>query len=928
MKNITLSARKAFAIMLSMTLIIVMIPLTAFASEADTSASWADAADTTWFDANNKKSEYEISTAEELAGFAKIMGTGESFRGITITLTKDIDLLGKKWKTAGVGTTSQSFCGVFDGNNHTIKNMTIKDDYVGSGFIRALQGATVKNLVFTNAAINGNGSVGIVAGISEKDSEISNVCIETGSISCSGYSTRAGKNIGGLTGNNIDSSIRKCTVKNLDIQGATDLGLLAGWSGIDRSSIEDCEAEGTVTGQNYVGGAAGSSYNTSFKNVYVDVSVLINSQLIDKEAMAGGLLGLSERDQVKHCHSKGSITHKGIYGGAVGGLIGSNQGGDVANCSSSVTVDKNAEAGYAGGLIGSYEVKANETAGSIKECYSTGKVKASDGSTVGGLIGLVDGNRDTDTGSVSITDCYSTSDVTTGGGYNASNLAAVAGGLIGKPMRGVTVKNCYALGSVTVGSETDSSGKNGIYGGRLMGKVSDKPVAITNCYYNMNSKLNVIGSQDAAFDDTGEGKKLYSMQTTTFVTTLNAGSTEGVWAASGSASPILSRNGRANYIEVETAKAKIPTNLTVYSEESVAALDAAVRNVIWTKNITEQAIVDGYAQAIKQAAASLSFVKPAEVANSAVDKTTTADLDTSVADGKSVAIVDQKTADKIVDKAISNQSKEIIIVGSSAKGDASSAVVRIPAETIKAIVADTDADIRIKTDIGEVTLDQKAAEAVVQTAVSGTVSLIIEKAKETKSLIQVELKVVIEKVCIVDFRDGKVRVTLALPAELKDKKVTCVYIDEKGRYKKVKGEKNADGTYTFVTGHFSTYAIMTEDAADKVMAKQKADRIKAGVKATTIKATSTAGKGYIRLRWTKSKGYKVDYYQVFRSKKKNSGYGTKAFYTTVTGTQNNYKNTKQVKKGTRYYYKVRGVRTVDGIKVYTRWSNKAYRIAR
>ena len=88
-------------------------------------------------------------------------------------------------------------------------------------------------------------------------------------------------------------------------------------------------------------------------------------------------------------------------------------------------------------------------------------------------------------------------------------------------------------------------------------------------------------------------------------------------------------------------------------------------------------------------------------------------------------------------------------------------------------------------------------------------------------------------------------------------------------------------------------------------------KIRLGVKNTKINASTTAKKGSITVKGKKSAGFKVDYYQVFRSTKKNIGYGTKAFYTTKTGTQKSYKNTKQLKKGTRYYYKVRGVRVLD-----------------
>ncbi len=103
-------------------------------------------------------------------------------------------------------------------------------------------------------------------------------------------------------------------------------------------------------------------------------------------------------------------------------------------------------------------------------------------------------------------------------------------------------------------------------------------------------------------------------------------------------------------------------------------------------------------------------------------------------------------------------------------------------------------------------------------------------------------------------------------------------------------------------------------------------RIKAGVADTRIKLRTSYYKKYIKLNWTKSKGYKVNYYEVYKSKKRNSGYGNKPYFKGAL--RRFYINTKELKKGTRYYYKVRGVRIIDGEKIYTKWSNKAFRVAK
>lgn len=57
----------------------------------------------------------------------------------------------------------------------------------------------------------------------------------------------------------------------------------------------------------------------------------------------------------------------------------------------------------------------------------------------------------------------------------------------------------------------------------------------------------------------------------------------------------------ADYAKVEEALAKIPSDLSIYTDESVKALNDVKSAVALGKNITEQATVDGYATAIENA---------------------------------------------------------------------------------------------------------------------------------------------------------------------------------------------------------------------------------------------------------------------------------------------------------------------------------------
>ena len=63
----------------------------------------------------------------------------------------------------------------------------------------------------------------------------------------------------------------------------------------------------------------------------------------------------------------------------------------------------------------------------------------------------------------------------------------------------------------------------------------------------------------------------------------------------------------ADYTKVNEAKSKIPSDLSIYTDESVKSLKNILASIEEGKNITEQATVDGYADAITKAISELKY---------------------------------------------------------------------------------------------------------------------------------------------------------------------------------------------------------------------------------------------------------------------------------------------------------------------------------
>lgn len=302
---------------------------------------------------------------------------------------------------------------------------------------------------------------------------------------------------------------------------------------------------------------------------------------------------------------------------------------------------------------------------------------------------------------------------------------------------------------------------------------------------------------------------------------------------------------------------------------------------------------------------------------------------------------EQKKA--LIEKAIDKNADTIIITNDELNDETEKLSdiinVNLDVKLLNEIISKTNATVAVETPVGFVKFNKDALKAVEKQqgkAKSLKLQLKLEKDKDYSHIIGktayvISVKLLADKEAITDFGDGRVEITLEIPNTLLGRELVAVYIGEKDRIERFDGkiitkksaDKNGKETetkyYSFETDHFSVYALAEKSKVDEYEKTKKNQKLISGVKKTTVKLSSTASKKKIKLSWKKSKGYKVDAYEVYRKTSKSGKY-TKVF-TTKKPVSLSWTNSKKLKSGKTYYYKVRGVRTVDGNKYYTKWSN-------
>ena len=263
--------------------------------------------------------ERKISSARELARFARACARESYSYGVRFVLTEDIDL-----SESGVAIESAGyFAGEFDGGGHTIRGLAITAAGSRLGLFRQIA---------PNASVH--------------DLNVEGSVLPTG--------TRT--EIGGIAGLN-EGTIRNCSFTG-EVRGVQDVG---GVAGKNTGTMSGCRFSGTAAGEHQVGGVIGTNAGVVFS--CENTGAVNNEEIIPGSERRFDLSALSQEDFVdlsniggvagentgalRFCRCSGDVGYP-YTGYNVGGIVGKNSG-FVDNCRFSGAVEGRRDVG---GVVG------------------------------------------------------------------------------------------------------------------------------------------------------------------------------------------------------------------------------------------------------------------------------------------------------------------------------------------------------------------------------------------------------------------------------------------------------------------------------------------------------------------------------------------------------------------------------------------------
>jgi len=253
----------------------------------------------------------------------KKIGTAPYGLDLCYELTEDIDM-STVLDFEPIGSMSDPFEGVFEGNGHIIKNLTINPiSPAGEGMFSVV------------------GYYGCDLNLYKY--KVTGVTLVDCKLNCGNALTA------GLVGQNY-GTVEYCNVIRGTITGSFNVGGVVGYN---FGKVQNCYVmASSVTGDNNVGGVVGSNPEGSVQNCYAGVNV---SSLL---GTIGGVVGYNGAvATVTNCYAMGSVEGSS----QVGGVVGNNLSGTVQNCvalntsvtATTATIDIGRVAGITDNLLSS-----------------------------------------------------------------------------------------------------------------------------------------------------------------------------------------------------------------------------------------------------------------------------------------------------------------------------------------------------------------------------------------------------------------------------------------------------------------------------------------------------------------------------------------------------------------------------------------------
>ena len=254
-----------------------------------------------------------------------------------------------------------------------------------------------------------------------------------------------------------DSNTKTYTVYNAN--GLMNIAELVNGGKSDINITIDTDID--LTGKDWT--PIGTDYDNSYKGTFDGGGHTITGLTFTTNDEYAGLFGwLNRAGTVKNVVMEGvQITSNQIYGGSIGGVVGSSWG-TIENCSVSGNVSGTV---YVGGVVGV------QIGGSITGCSSSATVKGT--VDVGGVAGQTNS-------SATLTACYATGNVT----IEINPAKNIAGGSLVGMNAGSSLLACYATGNVT--STGSSTGK--VHIGGFLG---NNYTTVTACYWKNNHEQGI-----------------------------------------------------------------------------------------------------------------------------------------------------------------------------------------------------------------------------------------------------------------------------------------------------------------------------------------------------------------------------------------------------------------------------------------------------